>query len=543
MKKKWLPFVTINIGLLAFVSFFTDIATEMLYPIMPLYLSDIGYGIFLIGLIEGIAALLTGFINLLIGVFSDTILERKPFVLIGYAVSALVKPLMAVFPNYNAIFGLRLLDRFGKGIRTAPKDAILVDDSTPANRGQVFGFHRSLDNLGATIGPIITLLILYFITTDVQKIILATAIPGALAIIIALFIRKKATQDSPIKSLNLKTLPSTLKNFYKESSRNYKKVLFTITLITLIKSTDVYLLFRARELGLSDILIISVYILYNVISTLSIYYIGRLSDKHGFKKTFAVAMIALSITYALLSQNELPLVLIFATFGIYGIFATIFEGLSNAWISLHIDQNNRAQGLGLLMLFQSIATFLGAIIVGGIWTSFGSKLAFTITALLALLIAAYLFFQKQKELKSDTDQGRTPYVANLSEILNTNKNFRQAIWTGVNMQVTVMNVPVGGEVGLEIHKNIEQFLRIESGKAKVQMGPTEDNLNFETEATDGYSIHVPMNTFHNVINIGKSPLKIYSIYSPGEHPFGTIHESAKDGEIAELQELLEGDDD
>ena len=162
-KRKTVSFLSRNVIVLSIVSFFTDIATEMLYPIMPLYLSDIGYGVILIGLIEGITQLFAGVIKLASGVYSDHLQRRKGLVNIGYSISALAKPLMGLFPTYWAIFGFRLLDRFGKGVRNAPRDALLADVSTPVNRGRVFGFHRAADTLGATLGPLITLAIHVFV--------------------------------------------------------------------------------------------------------------------------------------------------------------------------------------------------------------------------------------------------------------------------------------------------------------------------------------------------------------------------------------------
>jgi MFS family permease len=542
-KRKTVSFLSRNVIVLSIVSFFTDIATEMLYPIMPLYLSDIGYGIILIGLIEGITQLVAGVIKLASGVYSDHLQRRKGLVNIGYSISALAKPLMGLFPIYWAIFGFRLLDRFGKGVRNAPRDALLADVSTPVNRGRVFGFHRAADTLGATLGPLITLVIMYLYSENIPLIIGLTVIPGIGAIIAGWFIQesKKKTELPTAEKDGIKGLYRRLKTHYRTASPNYKRVLYLITVITLIKSTDIYLLLRARELGLSDLLIISAYVAYNLTGTFIIYYLGSLSDRIGFAKTFAIGALSLGATYMLLSQNELPLLLVFAAFIIYAVFQSVYEGLTSAWMSLHIKQEDRATGFGVMMAFQAVAALIGTLMIGFAWVGFGAKIVFAITGLLAVGLAAYLFFTQQRDYDSKTDYGRKPYVADIKKLTLENDNFRTAIWTGQQLQVTVMSIPVGGEVGLEVHRNIDQFLRIEDGDALVQMGPREDDLSFEQRAQTDSAIMVPAGMFHNVINTGTKPLKIYSIYAPSEHPYGTIHLTADEADREELAELLEDD--
>ncbi|WP_338553503.1 MFS transporter [Paenibacillus sp. KS-LC4] len=543
-KRKTAAFLSRNVIVLSIVSFFTDIATEMLYPIMPLYLSDIGYGVILIGLIEGLSQLAAGVIKLISGVYSDQLKKRKGLVNAGYHISALAKPLMGLFPTYWAIFGFRLIDRFGKGVRNAPRDAMLADASTPVTRGRVFGFHRAADTLGATLGPLITLAILYFYSENIPLIIGLTIIPGIGAIVAGWFLKeaKDKTELPTAEKGGLKGLYRRLKTHYAGASPSYKRILYLITIITLLKSTDIYLLLRARELGLSDLLIISAYVAYNLTGTVIIYYLGSLSDRIGFAKTFAIGALSLGATYMLLSQNELPLILVFAAFVIYAVFQSVFEGLTSAWMSLHIKQEERASGLGVMMTFQAVATLVGTLIIGFAWAGFGAKIVFAITGLLAVGVAAYLFFYQQRDYNSTTDFGRKPYVVDVKALTIENENFRTAIWTGAQLQVTTMSIPVGGEVGLEVHKNIDQFLRIEEGEALVLMGPREDELTFQQPAATDYAIMVPSGMFHNVVNTGSKPLKIYSIYAPAEHPYGTVHKTADDADRAELTELLEDDD-
>jgi len=133
------------------------------------------------------------------------------------------------------------------------------------------------------------------------------------------------------------------------------------------------------------------------------------------------------------------------------------------------------------------------------------------------------------------DYGQKPYVVNIEEITKQNDNFRVAKWTGVNLQMTLMSIEVGGEVGLEVHDDHDQFLRVEAGEAKVVMGPTEDNMDFEQMAEDDFAIFVPAGTWHNIINVGDEPLKLYSIYAPAEHPAGTVHKTFEEAMAAEAE--------
>lgn len=393
MKRRFAPFITRNILLLAVVSFFTDVASEMLYPILPLYLSDIGYGIVLIGLIEGLAQVFTGIIKLSSGLYSDQARSRKSLITVGYGISAVAKPLMAFFPVYGAIFGFRLLDRFGKGIRNAPRDALLADDSTPETRGQVFGFHRALDTLGATLGPIITLGILYFYTDNIPLIIGLTAIPGIGAVAASLLLRERPSDASSHKEkFSMQKVHARLRSYAASASLSYKRTLGIIGVLTLLKSTDIYLLLRARELGLSDTLVISAYILYNLAGTLLVYQLGKLCDRIGYRITFSFAALALGATYIILSQSAVSLTLVFGAFVIYAVFQASYEGLGSAWLSLHIPAADRASGLGVMMAFQAVLTLIGTLVVGLAWSFAGAHLVFAIVGVLAVAFAGYLFY-------------------------------------------------------------------------------------------------------------------------------------------------------
>jgi sugar phosphate permease len=244
-----MKYITRTIWILSIVSFFTDVASEMLYPVMPIFLESIGFSAMLIGVLEGVAEATAGFSKGYFGKLSDLKGKRVPFVQLGYALSAISRPLMVVFTFPIWIFLVRTLDRLGKGIRTGARDAILSDESTSENKGKVFGFHRSLDTLGAVAGPGIALLFLYYYPEKYQTLFIIAFIPGLIAVLASMLIKekikeKKADQKKPGFFSFLK--------YWKESPSNYRRLLVGLLVFTLVNSSDMFLLLKAKESGLSD---------------------------------------------------------------------------------------------------------------------------------------------------------------------------------------------------------------------------------------------------------------------------------------------------
>jgi MFS family permease len=186
-----MQYITRSVWVLSLISLFTDTASEMLYPIMPIYLKSIGFSIVLIGILEGVAEATAGLSKGYFGKLSDQMGRRVPFVQIGYAFSALSKPMMAFFIHPIWIFFTRTIDRFGKGIRTGARDALLSDEATPATKGKVFGFHRSMDTFGAVLGPLLALLYLYFYPEDYLTLFYIAFIPGVFAVAASFFLQEK----------------------------------------------------------------------------------------------------------------------------------------------------------------------------------------------------------------------------------------------------------------------------------------------------------------------------------------------------------------
>jgi MFS family permease len=388
-------FLSRNIVILSLVSFFTDVASEMLYPITPLYLQEIGYGLLAIGILEGCAEFIAGVIKLYSGSVSDGTHNRSLFIRLGYSISAVAKPLIGFVSTFAPIFAFRFMDRVGKGLRGAPRDALLADESNPENRGKVFGFHRSIDTLGAVLGPIITLGLL-FAFTDYRTIFLLAFIPGIAAIILTFFVREKTTPVQKEK----KHIPGLKEiiGFWKTSTAEYKKLLLGFFFFALINSSNVFILLRAKELGLDDTYVLMAYVLYNLVYAAASYPAGVLGDRIGFRRVYVVGILIFAATYGILGFASLSLPMIFVMFAVYGIFSGIEDGASKAWITLHVDKDKKATGLGLYLLAVSCAFLIASISTGALWGVLGGGNTFSLISLSSLVIAFYFAVVPRKTL-------------------------------------------------------------------------------------------------------------------------------------------------
>ena len=377
-----------TVWILSLVSLFTDMASEMLYPIMPFYLKSIGFSIVLIGILEGFAEAVAGLSKAYFGKYSDLSGRRVPFVQIGYVFSAISKPMMAIFTFPLWVFFARTLDRFGKGIRTGARDAILSDESTAETKGKVFGLHRSMDTLGAVLGPAIALLYLHFYPENYKTLFFLAFLPG-----IAAFLSTFLLKDKQIIKAKTENKPSVFSflNYWKESPSNYKKVVIGLLIFTLFNSSDVFLLLRAKESGLDDTMVIGVYIFYNLIYALFAFPIGILADKIGLKKILLFGFLLFSIVYFGMAFNTNKIICI-ALFFLYGIYAAATEGISKAWISNISEKKDTATAIGTFTGLQSICTMLASSMAGLLWFKYGASVALSVTAIMTIFVIIYFLW-------------------------------------------------------------------------------------------------------------------------------------------------------
>ncbi len=380
-----MKYITRTVWILSLVSLFTDTASEMLYPIMPIYLKTIGFSIVLIGILEGVAEATAGISKGYFGKLSDTSGRRVPFVQMGYAFSAISKPMMSIFVFPLWIFFARTMDRFGKGIRTGARDAMLSDEATTETKGKVFGFHRSMDTLGAVLGPTLALAYLYYHPQDYKTLFYIAFIPGLFAVIATLYLKDKNSSQSSSK---VSTPFFSFLKYWKVSPASYRKVVIGLLVFTLFNSSDVFLLLQAKQSGLDDTMVIGVYIFYNLIYALFAFPIGIIADKVGLKTIFIVGLAFFSTVYFGMSVNT-NLYLFFGLFFLYGIYASATEGISKAWISNITDKKDTATAIGTYSGLQSICTMLASSLTGLIWFKFGAATAFITTASVTLLVIVY----------------------------------------------------------------------------------------------------------------------------------------------------------
>lgn len=379
--------ITRTIWMLSLVSLFTDIASEMLYPVMPIFLRSIGFSFLLIGILEGFAEAIAGLSKSYFGKKSDSLGKRLPFVQFGYALSAISKPMMAVFVYPLWIFFARTIDRLGKGIRTGARDAMLSDECIKENKGKVFGFHRSMDTLGAVFGPAIALIYLYYYPENYRTLFLIALVPGLLAILFTLFIKEKKIVQADIQKPGIHFFAFIY--YWKISPAEYKRLVAGLLLFAMFNSSDVFLLLKMKESGLTDIAVIGVYIFYNLMYALMAYPVGILADKLGLKKIFLSGLIIFAFVYAGFAFNN-NLVIFFILFFLYGLYAAATEGISKARITNIVDRKETATAIGTYTGFQSICALIASSLTGFLWFTLGSVTTFTITACVTLLVIVYL---------------------------------------------------------------------------------------------------------------------------------------------------------
>lgn len=378
--------------MLSLVSLLQDMSSEMLYPVLPIYLSSIGFSVMLIGILEGMAEATAGLSKGYFGKRSDLTGKRLPFVQLGYALSTIAKTSMVFFVHPLWVFTTRTLDRLGKGIRTGARDAMLSDESTKETKGKIFGFHRSMDTLGAVLGPLLALIYLHFYPTNYKTLFFLAFIPGVFAVLITFLLKDKPSVHkvaAPRRSF------FSFLGYWKQSPAAFRKVTIGLLIFALFNSSDVFLLLKLRESGMNDTWVIGVYIFYNLIYALSSFPLGILADKVGLRKMFIAGLIMFAMVYLgmVIGSGWYVYLLLFSA---YGIYAAATEGIAKAWISNIADKKDTATAIGFYSGFQSICTLLASSLTGVIWYSFGSAVAFGITATVTICVVVYFLMMKDR---------------------------------------------------------------------------------------------------------------------------------------------------
>jgi MFS family permease len=387
-----LKYITRTVWILSLISLFTDMASEMLYPIMPVYLKSIGFSIVLIGFLEGLAEAIAGLSKGYFGKLSDYKAKRVPFVQLGYALSSLSKPMMALFIQPLWVLFARSLDRLGKGIRTGARDAILSNEATAETKGKVFGFHRSMDTLGAVLGPLLALVYLSFYPENYKTLFFIAFAPGLMAVFASLLLKDKKKSEPQTQP---KPSFFSFLGYWKTSPKLYKKVTIGLLVFTLFNSSDIFLLLKLKQSGLGDTDVIWAYIFYNLVYAALAFPIGILADKLGLKRIFILGLAVYAMVYFGMAFTHHLAIYLLLFFG-YGLYAAATEGISKAWISNITDKKDTATAIGTFSGFQSICNMLASSIAGLIWYNYGAEFSFMLTAAVVVLVILYFLFLNDK---------------------------------------------------------------------------------------------------------------------------------------------------
>lgn len=391
--------ITRTVIILSLVSLFADVASELLYPVIPVYLSSIGLPVVWIGMMEGVANFMAGLTKGFFGKRSDETGQRIPFIRSGYALSAVSKPLMVIFSFPAWIIFTRALDRLGKGVRTAARDALLSDEATPSTKARVFGFHRGMDTVGATIGPVLALLFLYIFPGQYKPLFYYAFIPGLISIALIFFLHEKKKEGHAVRKGGF----FSYLRYGKEADVRYRRLVAGLLAFAMFNSSDMFLLLQTkaaigtqvihvRHVTLhAETLTIAAYIFYNLVFALSAYPLGALADRYGSKKIFTAGLLLFALVYGGFATGP-SLETIFLLFFLYGIFSGLTEGISKAWISNIADKQHTATAIGFYTSAESIATLIASMTGGILWTCAGAMYAFILPAIVAILVFIYFLF-------------------------------------------------------------------------------------------------------------------------------------------------------
>jgi len=373
-----------NVLFTGITSFLTDTSVKMVYSVMPMFLLSIGASKTTLSLIEGIAESTASLVKAMTGFWSDKIGKNKPFMLIGYGLSALIIPLytFVTFPAH--VLYLRFIERFGKGIRTAPRDSLIAGSIPKGESGKSFGLQKAMDNSGAIVGPLIAFLLLYWLPGNYRIIFLFAGIPAIIAIFVIIFGIKEAKKNKE----------DLFRKFhFKDFSGRYYFFLVIIFVFTLGNSTDALLLVKANEVGIKITLIPLVYLITNAVAVIFAIPLGSLSDKIGKEKVLVTGFLIYAFVYFGfgISTNIGAIVALFA---LYGLYSAATDGIQKAFISDIIDKNKKGTGLGIYNALLGLTLLPASIIAGFLYDHVNSRIPFyfgaSTSVLAAILLVIYM---------------------------------------------------------------------------------------------------------------------------------------------------------
>ncbi len=372
---------------LGLVSFFADLSSEMLYPITPIFLTaTLGASMLSVGLIEGVAESIASLLKTYAGSHSDRIRRRRPFIVAGYFLAAVAKPLVGFATTWPMVLVARGLDRTGKGIRTAPRDALLSDSVPPDRQGEAFGWHRLMDTMGAAIGPLLAILFLNQRPEDLRSLYYWAVIPGLIAVWIATSVR----ETEPRSKSELKSQPLHWR--WGDMRRDFKTYLVAWTVFSLANSSDVFLILKAKETGASLPTTILMYCFYNLVYALTSPYLGRLSDRMRRRTLLMLGLLVFGFVYLGFAVASSPWQL-WSLFGIYGLYMASTDGVGKALVVDLVPAHLKGTAIGILGTVSGISTLVASVVAGFLWDRMGPAATFIFGmsgATIAVLILVFV---------------------------------------------------------------------------------------------------------------------------------------------------------
>lgn len=380
-----------TVWLIGLISFVNDSASEMLYPLMPLYLATVLMaGPKALGLIEGIAEATSSIFKLVSGVIVDRTKRTKPWIVIGYFLAGIGRPLIAIANSWTWVLCIRFTDRLGKGLRSSPRDTLLAESVAPNQRGLTFGLHRSMDNAGAVFGPLMAALLLSM-NIPLRDIFLWAVIPGVITVVLALCL-----QESPREQQVVKPFSWSLEGL----SPQFKRYILVAGIFALANSSDMFLLLRARELGVPQEQIPLLWAAISLITTLFGTPLSALSDRFSRKNFILIAWCAFAFFYIAMSFSGITIWMLCALFGIYGLFKAATEGVEKALVADLAPIGMAGTAFGWFNLVSGLMLLPASLIFGWLYESFSPQYAFLFSgscALLAFLLLAFWVFRNKEE--------------------------------------------------------------------------------------------------------------------------------------------------
>ncbi|MDD3607356.1 MAG: MFS transporter [Candidatus Moranbacteria bacterium] len=382
-----------NVFILGLVSFFNDVASEMIYPIIPIFLTSIlGAPVAVVGLIEGIAESTASILKVISGWLSDRFRKRKLFVIAGYSFSAISKIILGFAYSWPFVLFARFVDRFGKGTRTSARDALIAESSENSVRGKSFGFHRALDTLGAVIGPLIALLAIHFLENNFRLIFFLAFIPACIGVLLLIIFVKEKREE--------KNLSSAIHFNWSSFDSSFKIFLFISFIFALGNSSDAFLILRAQNLGLSMVSVILAYVLFNFTYSIFSTPAGIISDKIGPKKVLLSGFLLFSAIYLFFGLTNVSF-LLWLLFPFYGIYMALTEGVGKAYISNLVPQEKAGTAFGIYQTTIGLCTFFASLIAGLLWTYIGVSAPFIFGSAMAVISALLFIILEKKIIHTD----------------------------------------------------------------------------------------------------------------------------------------------